>query len=262
MKADYKNWVPRSMVIGLLAGALVSFIATIAVGRLMEAGTLKTILVILFLMAGLIFSVFTVWMYALYRTFDYNGDRKMAKTIIDGTASYVHLPAGGIGLDVGCGSGALSIACAKNHPEAHMVGCDIWSGAYKAVFTKKLCEDNAKAEGAANVSFEEGNALHLPFEDESFDAVTSNYVYHNIAGHNKQELLLETLRVLKKGGTFAIHDLMSEMRYGNMKQFIQKLKDQGYEDVRLIDTTDGMFMNRKEAKWLGLSGSALLTGKK
>ena len=32
---------------------------------------------------------------------------------------------------------------------------------------------------------------------------------------NKQELLLETLRVLKKGGTFAIHDLMSERRYGD-----------------------------------------------
>ncbi len=44
--------------------------------------------------------------------------------------------------------------------------------------------------------FEEGNAANLPFEDESFDAVTSNYVYHNIVGKNKQKLLLETLRVL------------------------------------------------------------------
>ena len=32
-----------------------------------------------------------------------------------------------------------------------MLGCDIWSGAYKAVFTKKRCEENAKAEGVANV---------------------------------------------------------------------------------------------------------------
>ena len=49
--------------------------------------------------------------------------------------------------------------------------------------------------------FEEGNALFLPFADESFDAVSSNYVYHNISGHDKQKLLLETLRVLKKGGS-------------------------------------------------------------
>ena len=49
--------------------------------------------------------------------------------------------------------------------------------------------------------------------------MTSNYVYHNIAGKNKQELLLETLRVLKDGGTFVIHDLMSNARYGDMDRF-------------------------------------------
>ena len=143
-----------------------------------------------------------------------------------------------------------------------MVGCDIWSGAYKAVFSKKRCEDNAKAEGVTNVRFVEGNALRLPFNDESFDAVTSNYVYHNISGHNKQKLLLETLRVLKKGGIFAIHDLMSPVRYGDMDTFVKKLKAAGYEEVRLIDTTDGTFMGKKEASWLGLSGSTLLVGKK
>ena len=79
---------------------------------------------------------------------------------------------------------------------------------------------------------------------------------------NKQKLLLETLRVLKKGGIFAIHDLMSKARYGDMDAFVKRLKADGYEEVRLIDTTDGAFMDRKEASWLGLSGSTLLTGKK
>ena len=92
--------------------------------------------------------------------------------------------------------------------------------------------------------------------------MTSNYVYHNIAGVNKQELLRETLRVLKKGGTFAIHDIMSKARYGDMQQFIYELYNDGYEVVELIDTTDGMFMTKGEAKILGLSGSSLLVGKK
>ena len=186
----------------------------------------------------------------------------MAKQIIDGIADHVALPEGGIGLDVGCGSGALTIAAAKRNPKARMVGCDIWTGAYKSVFTRALCEKNARAEGVSNVSFEEGNAIHLPFADESFDAVTSNYVYHNIIGHDKQKLLLETLRVLKKGGSFAIHDLMSNARYGDMQAFVQYLKDQGYEDVRLIDTTRGRFMNRTEAVLLDLAGSTLLVGRK
>ena len=167
---------------------------------------------------------YTVWMAILHRIFDYNGKRKLAKTIVEGTADYVELPEGGVGLDVGCGSGALTIASARRNPQAKMLGCDIWSGAYKAVFSKKRCEENAAAEGVGNVEFTEGNAIHLPFADESFDAVTSNYVYHNIAGHNKQQLLRETLRVLKKGGTFAIHDLMSKARYGDMEAFAQGLK--------------------------------------
>ena len=262
MKPDYKNWVPKSMVLGLFCGAVVCAIAAIAVGFLMGAGTLKTILLIVLILAALIFCAFTVWVYALHKTFDYNGSRKMAKTIIEGTATYVSIPDDGVGLDVGCGSGALTIACAKRNPKARMVGCDIWSGAYKAVFTKKVCEKNAQAEGVSNVSFEEGNAIHLPFADESFDAVTSNYVYHNIAGQDKQKLLLETLRVLKKGGTFALHDIFSKAKYGDMQVFLDKLREMGYEKVELIDTTNGMFMSPAEAKWMALSGSALLVGKK
>ena len=111
-----------------------------------------------------------------------------------------------------------------------------------------------------NASFRRGNAVKLDFPDESFDAVTSNYVYHNITGADKQALLLETLRVLKKGGTFAIHDLMSPRRYGDMQAFVQKLRDMGYERVELIDTTDGSFMTPKEAKRLMLRGSTLLLG--
>ncbi|MBR2789016.1 MAG: hypothetical protein IKD70_00135, partial [Eggerthellaceae bacterium] len=81
-------------------------------------------------------------------------------------------------------------------------------------------------------------------------------------GHDKQELLLETLRVLKKGGTFAIHDIMSKNRYGDMQAFAQKLRDMGYEDVRVIDTTDGLFMTRREAATMDLAGSKLLVGRK
>ena len=41
-----------------------------------------------------------------------------------------------------------------------------------------------------------------------------------------------------------------------------ELRRQGYERVERIDTTNGLFMTAKEAKWLGLRGSTLLTGKK
>lgn len=263
-KADYKNWVPKSLLKNLIFVSLIAFILFIVFGvsDLVFSGRIRLICSLILGFATLILIFFASWMRFLYRAFDYNGKRKLAKIIIEGTADYVKIPDAGLGLDVGCGSGALTIACAKKNPKATMVGCDIWEGSYKSEFSKELCKNNAKLEGVENVRFEEGNAVSLPFEDESFDAVTSNYVYHNITGKNKQKLLLETLRVLKKGGVFVIHDLMNKSRYGDMNKFIEKLEKDGYEDVQFIDTTKGLFMSRKEAKLLGLSGSTLLIGRK
>ena len=263
-KADYKNWVPESLLKKLIFGSIAAFILFIAFGisNLVFTGRARLICALIFGYATLKLTFFAIWMRVLHRAFDFNGKRKLAKIIIERTADYVKIPDAGLGLDVGCGSGALTIACAKKNQKATMVGCDIWKGSYKSEFSKALCENNAKLEGIENVRFEEGNAVNLPFEDESFDAVTSNYVYHNVAGQNKQRLLLETFRVLKKGGIFVIHDLMSKSRYGDMNKFMEKLKKDGYEDVQLIDTTKGLFMSHKESLLLGLSGSTLLIGRK
>ena len=261
MKPDYKNWMPKGMVLSGLAVTAVFLILFIAVGLTgLVSGTLKTVLFIVFLAGTLIGLSVSVWMILLYRTFSYNGKRQMSRQIIEGISEYVNLPESGKGLDVGCGSGALAIACAKRNPTASFIGIDRWGKEY-ASYNKPLCESNAEAEGVNNVSFQRGDATHLDFPDESFDAVVSNYVYHNIPG-DRQALLLETLRVLKKGGTFAIHDIFSKSRYGDMQAFVKKLKDMGYEKAELIDTTNGSFMTPWEAKWMALSGSALLVGRK
>ena len=115
---------------------------------------------------------------------------------------------------------------------------------------------------AERTAFAQGDALKLEFPDGAFDAVTSNYVYHNIPSRDRQAILLETLRVLKKGGIFAIHDIFSKKKYGDMQSFVKKLNDLGYEHAELIPTDNGRFMSPWEAKWMALSGSALLVGKK
>ena len=260
MKPDYKNWIPKGMVYSFLF-AFLGCAAALPVFRLaLPEGLLKEILTVAFAVLTLVFCVMAKWSIMMYRAFDYNGTRQMSRHIIDGTAAYVKLPDGARCLDVGCGSGALTIAVAKRNPKAEVVGIDRWGKEY-ASFSKTLCEDNAKAENVTNVSFRQGDATHLDFPDETFDAVTSNYVYHNIPG-DRQAYLLETLRTLKKGGTFAIHDLMSRTKYGDMDAFIKKLREMGYQKVELIDTTGGMFMKKSEAAWMMLSGSALLVGVK
>ncbi len=261
MKTDYKNWMPKGMVMGCACGAGVFLICSIVFMLVPIAESVKRILVPILGVATVLFIIVTIWMYLMYRAFSYDGKRKMSKQIIEGVASYVTLPDGGKGLDVGCGSGALTIACAKRNPKASFTGIDRWGKEY-ASFSKTLCEQNSKAEDVDNTSFMQGNAVKLPFEDEIFDAVTSNYVYHNIPSGDRQAILLETLRILKKGGTFAIHDIMSKAKYGDMQKFVKKLQDMGYEEVKLVDTTNGMFMSKWESTWMGLSGSAILMGKK
>ena len=209
MKPDYKNWIPKGMLFSLIAGTMLSLALLLVFGvfGIGVSGKLRVVLGVVFGIAFVVCAKYTQWCVNAYRSFSYDGERKLSKQIIDGTAKHITLP-----------------------------------------------------EGVKNASFRRGNAVKLDFPDESFDAVTSNYVYHNITGADKQALLLETLRVLKKGGTYAIHDLMSPGRYGDMQAFVQKLRDMGYERVELIDTTDGSFMTPKEAKRLMLRGSTLLLG--
>jgi len=262
-KADYANWMPKDMVIGSAVGTgLLLTAGAVAVKKASQSGSKYKRLYGAALLAGAAgCGAFSVYSALARKAFSYDGKRKLSKQIINGVADFVTIPDGGTGLDVGCGSGALTIACAKRNPNAIMVGMDHWGPEYRD-FSKAICERNAEAEEVTNVRFEQGNAVKLDYPDECFDAVTSNYVYHNIAGLDKQNLLLETLRVLKKGGTFAIHDLMSRSRYGDMQKFVLRLKAAGYEEVYLIDTTDKFFTSPREAKWMMLGSSMLLFGKK
>ncbi len=259
MKPDYRNWIPKGMIwsFGL---TFLGLCAAVAVVALLAEGSTRTVMLIVFGVLALVCLGMTAWSVMMYRAFDYHGKRQMSRQIIEGTAAYVKIPDGGVCLDVGCGSGALSIAVAKRNPKASVIGIDRWGKEY-ASFSQTLCEENARAEGVKNVSFRHGDATGLDFPDETFDAVTSNYVYHNIPG-DRQAYLLETLRTLKKGGTFVIHDIMSVSKYGDMNAFVKKLKDMGYEKAELVGTTNGKFMKKSEVGWMGLSGSSLLMGKK
>ncbi len=164
MGADYKNWVPRGMVAVLAVLAVFLFIAFCLV---LKFSALSASIVFVGFVAVLIFFL---WSVVAYRAFSYNGRRQLAKGIIDGIASYVSLPEGGSILDVGCGSGALSIAVAKKNPRCSVVGIDRWGREY-ASFSQELCTENAIAENVRNVSFENGDARSLIFLDGSFDAV-------------------------------------------------------------------------------------------
>lgn len=260
MSANYKNWIPDGMVTGFIAGtAVLAGAASAAAVFGKKLGKAQKPVTAALAVGTVGTSAATLWLKICQDRYSYTGTRQLSKQIVEGTAEYVDLPEGGLCLDVGCGSGALTIAVAKRYPKAKIIGIDRWGKEY-ASFSKELCESNAREEGVTNTEFRQGDAVKLDLPDETFDAVTSNYVYHNIPSRDRQSILRETLRVLKKGGTFAIHDIMSKSKYGDMQRFADELRSEGYEYVELIDTAKGKFMLPAEAALMGLSGSTLLVG--
>ena len=110
--------------------------------------------------------------------------------------------------------------------------------------------------------FVHGDANKLDFPDGSFDAVISNYVYHNIMGADKHALLLESLRVLKKGGVFVLHDNMKPQMYGDMNAFVEELRGMGFAEVQYVETAEKIFGSKQRAAMMMLGDSAMIVGRK
>ena len=174
-----------------------------------------TALGVVFVIAALLLLALLLWITWIRRRYAFGGGGMMEQ-VHQIVLSHLDFDGQGQLLDVGCGSGALSIRAALTWRAAQVVGIDYWGSAYG--YGQTMCEKNAESEGvAARCRFQHGDANRLDFPDESFDAVVSNYVYHNITGSDKRALLRETLRVLKKGGVFAINDNMKPRAYGDME---------------------------------------------
>lgn len=123
-------------------------------------------------------------------------------------------------------------------------------------YSKALCGVGSRC------TFVHGDANKLAFPDGSFDAVISNYVYHNIMGADKQALLLESLRVLKKGGVFVLHDNMKPQMYGDMHAFAEKLKNMGFDKVEYVETAASIFGSKRRAAMMMLGDSTMIVGRK
>ena len=253
---DYGNWMPVSMlwlVGGLAALAAVISLLSFAVFHITALG-------VVFVIAAVILLALLLWITWIRRQYAFGGGGMMEQ-VHQVVLSHLDFDGQGQLLEVGCGSGALTIRSALTWPKAKVIGVDHWGAVYN--YSKALCEKNAASEGVASrCVFQHGDAKQLDFPDESFDVVISNYVYHNVMGVDMQKLLLESLRVLKKGGVFALNDNMKQKMYGDMEGFAQKLRDMGYEEVRLVDTAQEAFGSHRRAAMMMLGSSRLLVGRK
>ncbi len=253
---NYRSWMsnPVFYVIGgLLALAAMLAVLSFTVFHITALG-------VVFVIAAVLLLALLLWCAWIRRQYAFGGGGMMERTHLV-VLSHLDFDGQGQLLEVGCGSGPLSIRTALMWPEVKVTGIDYWGVDFG--YNQAMCEKNAASEGvAARCRFQQGDANKLDFPDESFDAVVSNYVYHNIMGSDKRALLLETLRVLRKGGVFAINDNMKPRTYGDMETFAQELRDMGYEDVHIIDTAREAFGSHRRAAMMMLGDSRMLVGRK
>ncbi len=102
-------------------------------------------------------------------------------------------------LDIGCGTGTLTILAQQLHPQAEVVGLD--------PDPKALAIARRKSERAgATVHFDRGFSDDLPYAPTSFDRVLSSFMFHHLTRDEKLGTLRDVRRVLRSGGSLHLLD--------------------------------------------------------
>ncbi|CAM4061148.1 demethylmenaquinone methyltransferase [Mesobacillus thioparans] len=109
------------------------------------------------------------------------------------TMKKMNVQKGAAALDVCCGTADWTIALAEAvGKDGNVTGLD---------FSKnmlKIGEEKIESRGLDQATLIHGNAMELPFEDNSFDYVTIGFGLRNVPDYN--QVLREMQRVLKPGG--------------------------------------------------------------
>ncbi len=227
-EVDYGNWVSKKFIY------IPAILAVIFMGL--------SFLSLFFLIGTFLFLIPTVYFIYAYFQFSPRGGNLQAK-IMDLASNHLAWNGDGRLLDIGCGNGALTIEAAKKYPKAQLVGIDYWGGKWE--YSKESCEKNAQIAGVVErTSFQKASAAKLPFADESFDAVVSNFVFHEVQDvKDKRAVIKEALRVLKNSGAFMFQDLFLWKRiYGEPEDLLATIQGWGVQEVKLVDTSQQGFI--------------------
>ncbi len=103
-------------------------------------------------------------------------------------------------LDLGCGTGTLTLMIQVQQPEAGLTGLD---GDEKVL---EIARRKSLQGGFTKIQWRKGLAFNLPYPGEAFDLVTSCLVIHHLILPDKRKTFKEVFRILKPEGSFHIAD--------------------------------------------------------
>ena len=117
--------------------------------------------------------------------------KKLAKIALSNTSQKTKI------IDIACGSGDVCIELAKSNLNAEIIGSDFCPEMLK-IAEEKI----AKANLNNRITFQQADCENLPFDDNSFDAITISFGFRNF--QNREKCLNEITRILNLNGRLAI----------------------------------------------------------
>lgn len=102
-------------------------------------------------------------------------------------------------LDIGCGTGTLTLWVQQQHPDTAVTGLD------GDPQTLAIAANKARVL-SLDIQWSHGLSYNLPFPDGSFDCVISSLFFHHLTWADKLRTAREMSRVLRPGGEIHIAD--------------------------------------------------------
>lgn len=227
-RVNYGNWVPGKMIV--VPGILV--LICLGLGFTHR---------VFWIPAGLFLVIALYFTAARYMFSPLGGN--IQDRVQELLLSNVEWKGSGRALDIGCGNGPLSVKLARKYPRAQVLGVDSWGKNWD--YSMQVCRRNAALSGVAErVSFKQVEVSSLPFEDDSFDLVVSNLVFHEVKeATDKRQPIREALRVLKPGGLLVLQDLfLLQPYFGTPDELVETLRGWGADQVKFKRTCDEPFI--------------------
>jgi ubiquinone/menaquinone biosynthesis C-methylase UbiE len=100
-------------------------------------------------------------------------------------------------LDLGCGTGTLTLMLKRAHPNTNVTGMD---GDPDVL---KIARDKSRG---TDIQWDQGFASSLPYPDSTFDRVVTSLVIHHLVTDDKRRAFKEIFRVLKPRGELYVLD--------------------------------------------------------
>lgn len=143
-------------------------------------------------------------------------------------------------LEIGYGTGYnMSLMAGRTGDKGRIYGIDISDGMYRKTI-KRL-----KRKKILNAEVICGNALNLPYADQSFDAVFMSFTLELFSDDEINVLMNECRRVLKETGRICVVSLAKSGKENLMVRFYERLHHvfPKYIDCRPVDLEDLLKQN-------------------